>query len=264
MTKVSVVLVVWREKDFILSSLESIFKNKCVFPFEVILVMNSAVTDIAQAVKQRFPDVKIIQNLKNMGVAYARNQGIASAVGSYILLLDADAVLFEGALERMVRFMDDHPEVGLLGPKLVDVNGKLQFSCRRDHTLLTPLLRRLSFFGPVVRSRAFKEFHMKEWAHDQSRAVEQVIGACQFIRSSAQKEVGVLDNRMFYGWEDSDYCVRMRRRGYQVVYFPGAVVTHFEQRLTNKNLFSRLGFENIKSMALFFLKYPRAIVGIYR
>ncbi|MBP7216736.1 MAG: glycosyltransferase family 2 protein [Candidatus Omnitrophica bacterium] len=260
---ISVVIVVWNELELVLSCVASVLRQSIASECEIIVVVNGLEKNIAQAITRTFPTVTIIQNKINRGVACARNQGIASARGDYIALLDADTELEHLALEQMKRFMEDHPSVGLLGPKLVSAQGALQFSCRRHHSLLSPLMRRLSFLRWVTNSRAFKQFHMSDWGHDEARIVEQVIGACQFIRASAQQKIGLLDKRMFYGWEDSDYCIRMQKAGYQVAYVPEAVVKHFEQRLTKSNLFSRLGFENVKSMILFFMKYPGAMFGVH-
>ena len=105
---------------------------------------------------------------------------------------------------------------------------------------------------------------MEDYDHRTPLSVDHVIGACQLIRRNVIQSVGLLDETMFYGWEDTDYCVRARRAGFEIHYFPSASAVHFEQRLTRRKMFSRLTFENIKSMFRFFLKYPGGVWGNYR
>jgi len=259
----TIVIITWNEKDFIVPCLESIYRNISYLSFNVILVDNGSQDGKTDIAKDRFPDINLIKNDKNMGVAFARNQGMAKAVGRYILLLDTDTLALPGALEEMVKFMDRHEDIGILGPKLTDANGNLQFSCRRYHTALTSLLRRLSFLSFIAASPILKKYYMQDWNHQEPRDVEHIIGACQLIRVKAQVEVGSLDNRMFYGWEDTDYCVRMHRAGYKVFYYPYVSIIHFEKKLSHGKIFSKLLFENIKSMLLFFIKYPTGIIGKY-
>ncbi len=263
MLDLTIVIITWNEKDFIFSCLESIYNNMPNLSFDIVLVDNDSRDGINDLVKKRFPKIKLVENSRNMGVAFARNQGIAQASGRYILLLDADTVVLPAAIDKMVEFMDRHEDIGILGPKLVDAKGNLQFSCRRYHTALTSLLRRLSFLPFIAASPILRKYYMQDWNHQEPRDVEHIIGACQVIRAKAQSEVGFLDNRMFYGWEDTDYCVRMHRAGYKVFYYPYVSIIHFEKKLSHGRIFSRLLFENIKSMLIFFIKYPAGIVGSY-
>lgn len=259
----TIVIITWNEKDFIIPCLESIYNNLSNLSFNIILNDNGSQDGTIDLIKDRFPNIDLTKNDRNMGVAFARNHGIAKATGRYILLLDADALILPGAIEKMVEFMDRHQNIGILGPKLTDVNGNLQFSCRRYHTILTSLLRRLSFLPFIAGSLILKRYYMQDWDHREPQDVEHVIGACQLIRAKAQASVGLLDCRMFYGWEDTDYCVRMHRAGYEVFYYPYASIIHFEKKLSHGKIFNRLLFENIKSMLIFFIKYPTGIIGRY-
>lgn len=263
MLDLTIVIIVHNERDFLIRCLESIYSQRTKLSFNTILVDNGSQDGAVDAAKERFPEINLIRNTKNRGVAFARNQGIVNAQGRYILLLDADTLVLPQAIDKLVEFMESHKDIGLLGPKLVDARGNLQFSCRRYHTILIPLLRRLSFLPFIVRSALFKRYHMQDWNHSEVKEVEHIIGACQLIRQDAQRKVGLLDNRMFYGWEDTDYCIRMCKNGYKIFYYPDASVIHFEQRITNKRIFSRLFLENFKSMVYFFIKYPMGIMGRY-
>lgn len=259
----TIIIITWNEKGFIIPCLESIYRNTSNLSFNIILVDNGSKDGTPDIVKDRFPDINLIKNDKNMGVAFARNQGIIKASGRYILLLDADTSVLPGVIDKMVEFMDRHEDIGILGAKLIDPNGNLQFSCRRYHNGLTSLMRRLSFMPFIAGSPLLKKYYMQDWDHRQPRDVEHIIGACQLIRAKAQAEVGFLDSRMFYGWEDTDYCIRMHRAGYRVFYYPCVSIIHFEKKLSYGRIFNRLLFENIKSMLFFFVKYPAGIIGKY-
>ena len=104
---------------------------------------------------------------------------------------------------------------------------------------------------------------MQDWNHQEAREVQHIIGACQLIRAKAQAAIGLLDSRMFYGWEDTDYCIRMRRAGYKIFYYPYVSIIHFEKNLSHGKVFNRFLYENIKSMLIFFIKYPTGVIGKY-
>ena len=248
--KVSVVILAWNSASTIEACLDSLPAGLTV-SHEVIVVDNGSRDQTVSLLRGRFPHVRIIANRKNLGVAPARNQGIRSAQGEYILILDDDTIVHPGALDQLVRLLDSRPEVGLCGPKLVDVEGQLCLSCRLFPTLLDKLGRR---FPSTLTRRAARRAELADWAHDTLRPVDYMIGACQLIRRRALDEVGLLDERIFYGPEDVDLCLRMHQAGWQVVYQPAAVVTHAEQRIA-RSAFSRLGWKHLRGLAYYFWKH---------
>ena len=258
---IRIVIACLNSEHLLRECLSSIYRNTLRTEFEIIVVDNASIDDTVTMVETIFPEVKLIKNNKNNGVAPARNQGLKSVSANYALLLDADTTIEKQAIDNLVQFMDGNPQIGVCGPKLISPTGELQYSCRRSHNILIPFLRRSTFLSFVGSCRQLKNFLMQDWDHARPRKVDHVIGACQIIRQELISRIGLLDNRMFYGWEDTDYCVRAKKAGYETWYFPQATVVHHEQRITKKKLFSRLTFENFKSMALFFLKYPSIIYG---
>jgi hypothetical protein len=121
-------------------------------------------------------------------------------------------------------------------------------------------LRRLR---SVEKSRRLREYLLADWDHAARREVDHVIGACQAFRRETWERLGPLDGRMFYGWEDTDYCVRARRAGLATLYVPEAAVVHRERRLTRRRPFGRNTLEFLKSMLIFFSKYPGGLFGRY-
>jgi GT2 family glycosyltransferase len=231
--------------------------------FEVVLVDNASADGSGDMVRESFPEVRLVSNPVNRGVARARNQALSAAVGEVLVLLDDDTVPRPGSLAFLAGALRGRARAGIAGPRLESPNGELQFSCRRFHNGLTPLLRRLSFLGFVGRSRMLRRYLLADWDHSERREVDHVIGACQAFTREAYARLGPLDERMFYGWEDTDYCVRARRAGLAVLYVPEAIVVHAERRLTRSRPLSRNTLEFVKSMLIFFWKYPAGIFGRY-
>ncbi len=251
----SVVIITWRMREMLRDLLASLYAHTKGISFEVILADNNSRDGTLEMLRAEYPEVRIIENDRNRGVAAARNQCFVLARGRYRVTIDADMVLLENALGRLVAFMDARPEAGLAGCKLVSVDGEVQRSARRTPTAVSFLLRRLSFMEAVRRSRALQYHEMAEWDRGDTRTVDYVIGACQCIRREAMEQVGLLDERIFYGPEDLDYCLRMRRAGWEVWYVADTRIVHYEQRITRKKLFSKLTYLHFKGIFYLFRKY---------
>jgi GT2 family glycosyltransferase len=249
--KASVVILTWNSQRIIEACLSSVLRGLSAFSSEIIVVDNGSRDRTPAIVREAFPQVQLLLNRKNRGVAPARNQGMRLAQGEYIILLDDDTVVQAGALERLIDCMDAHPEVGLCGPKLIDPQGRLQLSCRLFPTLGDKLGRR---FPAPISWRIVRMAEMADWDHDTLREVDYVIGACQVIRQAALAEVGFLDERIFYGPEDVDFCLRLRQAGWRVMYNPEAVVIHEERRVT-RALFSSLAWQHMWGLIYFFWKH---------
>jgi len=182
----------------------------------------------------------------------ARNQGISLATAPLVLILDVDTVVTAGAIDTLVAYLEEHPECGLVAARLVDIEGNLQFTCRKYPTVTSKILRRIPF--RCVESWLASE-EMRDWDHASPREVDYVIGACQLVRRSVIQEIGPIDENIFYGPEDVDYCLRVWKAGYSVVYNPRATIIHDQRRITKGRLFTGIGWEHIKGLAYFFLKH---------
>ncbi len=251
----SIILLVWQDRAYLPACLEAIARAQQDLALEIILVENGIALDEAEYALPQFANpipIRNIHNAQNRGVAPARNQGLAAARGRYLMLLDVDTIVTQDALTQLTHFMDAQPRVGLAGPRLQDAQGNLQLTCRRLPTAWGKILRRL----PTRWARAALADEMLEaYDHRMPRAVDYVIGACQIIRRAAYQQVGSLDARFFYGPEDVDYCMRMWQSGWRVMYAPQAVVTHVEQRVTRRRLFSKLTLRHARDVARFFWKH---------
>lgn len=254
MMDLSIIIVTWNVKEDVVRCLRSLPEARGELRLEVWVVDNGSSDGSVEAVRRQFPQVHLIANPQNLGFARANNQALRQARGRYILLLNPDTVVHEGALERMVRFMDRHPQVGVLGPQLLNPDGSLQYSCRRFPSLGAMLFRGTWLGDLVPRTRFEQEYLMADWPHDEPREVDWVSGAAMVVRRAALREVGPLDERFFMYCEDMDWCARFWERGWKVMYFPGAQVTHFLGR-SSRQRSRRAILEFHRSMFLYFQKH---------
>ena len=251
MVDLSVIILTWNSKDLLKACLDSVFGTIKTTSFEVIVIDNASDDDTVEMVQQKYPDVILVQNKKNTGMP-ARNQGLKIAKGDFLFLLDVDTVVHEGAIDRMVQYHRSHPEIGLLAAKIFYGDGSLDYSCRKFPTALSKIARRSS--SEWARRIRTKE-ELLDWDHNTVREVDYVTGACQMVRREAYEKVGPIDKNIFYGPEDCDYCLRVWQAGYKVVYYPYATITHFAQRVTKKQPFSKLSWVQLKTLVYYFLKH---------
>ena len=248
---VSIIILNWNSERQVGACLASLSRGLSEFSSEVIVVDNGSQDQTCAVVRETRPDAQMLCNPENRGVAPARNQGIRLAQGEYVLILDDDTVVRPGALDCLIRYMGEHPEAGLCGPKLIGADGELQLSCRRFPTLIDKLARRLP---SAAARKVTRTVEMADWDHQTIRQMDYVIGACQIIRRRALQEVGLFDERIFYGPEDVDICLRLRQAGWSVVYNPEAVIVHEERRMT-RSPGSGLVWKHICGLGYYFWKH---------
>jgi N-acetylglucosaminyl-diphospho-decaprenol L-rhamnosyltransferase len=239
---VSVIVIGHNVVEEILEALDSIEQHSDSLKLQTIVVDNGSTDGTHAAVAERFPDVTLIRLPVNE-VHAARNHGLAIARGRFVMFLDSDARLTDGAMSELVRFLEERPEFGLVGPRLVYEDGDLQYSARRYPPLLLPLLRRPPlerFFedGPVVRRHL-----MMDEALDEPREVEYLIGACLVFASDAALGARIDPHTLFT--EDVDWCFQVRTTGYRIAYDPNATVVHTYRRPTAQTPLSRAALQHL-------------------
>ena len=223
--------------------------------FELILIDNNSTDGSREYITRNFPEAKYIHNEQNRGVAPARNQGFAVAKGKYILILDVDTeFITENALDELVSFMKTDEKIGLIGAQLVSSDGEIQKTCLKFPSLWVKLFVRFERFAIISNSKMIQEYYMSGMNHEQTEVVDYVIGAFQFISRKMINEIGVYDDKIFYGPEDIDYCLRAKKHGYKVVYYPKVRLYHFYQRITKK-LFSVITLKHFLGLVHFFWKH---------
>jgi len=192
---------------------------------EVIVVDNASTDGTPGLVREKFPEARVIEQ-ENKGFGAGNNAGMRAASGRYYLLLNPDAWLTEGALEKLVAFADEHPEAAVVGPRLLNPDGSLQRSVRgypSPWRIATEyfFLRKL---GP--RTHALNAFFGEQFDHESTREAEYLFGACMLVRREAVDAVGGFDEDFFLMSEEVDWCYRFREAGWKVLFYPGAEVFH--------------------------------------
>ena len=225
-----------------------------------ILVDNASTDGTVPWVHASHPSVEVIQLPENIGMV-ARDHGLRRARGRLTMFLDSDAALTPGALPAMVGALDRNPEWGLIGPRLVGDDGALQLSCRRFPPPLLPLMRRPPLSVLWEKSAVVRRHLMMDIDHSLTRPVVYVLGACQLFRTSLGRkvahEMGPPSERIFFGPDDIEWCIRIRDAGGEIVYFPSATVIHSYRRQSRRRPFSRHSWRHLRAFAAFQWRYRR-------
>lgn len=191
---------------------------------EVIAVDNASADGTADAIASRYPQTHLIRNETNRGFAPACNQGLESARGDYLLLLNPDCEANAGALNGMVRFLERHPDAGAVGCALLHSDGLRQHSYHHDPSWWS-YWGTHSFISPLTL-RIHKALHQKRGRSPRPFKVDWLMGACLMVRRDVYRAVGGMDGDYFMYSEDTDWCRRIRNAGYAVIHHPGLTMTH--------------------------------------
>lgn len=247
MIRLSVIIITWNQLSYLQECLHSLHPVMRREDVEVIIVDNGSNDGTDQYLARNYPQVRLHVNACNKGVAYARNRGLELSKGSKILFLDNDTIVNENAISGLEAYLDEHPQVGLCACRLVDGNNRIQDSFKPFPGLWLKVKNVLRITGHVpdlqIPTSPFEPVY--------------VIGACQMIRREVIDCIGLLDERIFYGPEDADYCLRIVAHGWKVVYLPQYMIIHHWRRATNKKLFSRLAWKHFCALCYFYAKYKR-------
>ncbi|MDR0756608.1 MAG: glycosyltransferase family 2 protein [Tannerella sp.] len=256
--QLSVVIIGYNSWHFLEKNLDSLAFLYGDPQMEIIYVDNASTDGTPARIRQRYPTVRVVENRKNAGISVARNRGLSLASGKYIWFLDSDTEITEPALHALLKFMDETPDAGLCGCKMYGQDGQVQDSCRKFPSLrgkwkaaVHIILRKLSG-NRLAPSRCLQAYDTNQ---ENPFEVDYVIGACQLIRREAQAKVGLLDEHIFYGPEDADFCLRMKQAGYAVYYLPQISIYHAYQRISSHRLFSRITREHLWGLIYYFWKH---------
>lgn len=224
MRGLSVVLINAGRDTDLLSCCACLARHETIIPVEVVVVTTGTSYSIRRRAAELLPRVVWVEE-DRFSVASMRNRAAAASRGDVILFLDTDTRLLPGALDALYEAFDRYTRAGAAGAKLSNPDGSLQFSARRFYTFRTLLLRRMP--GELAAtSKPVRSHLLAEWAHDDERTVDWVVGACLAIRRDALTEVGPFDEYSSFGFEDCGWCYRAHLAGWEVRYIPTATVVH--------------------------------------
>lgn len=233
---ISIVIVNYNVQYFLDQCLKSVFRSGKGLEMEVLVVDNNSVDGSQEMIREKYPEVRLIANQENTGFSKANNQAIRIAKGRYVLLLNPDTVVEDDTLTKVVRFMDEHPDAGGLGVKMLD--GKGQFLPESKRGLPTPDVAFYKIFGLAKlfpRSRTFGKYHLGYLDPEQTHQVEVLSGAFMLLRKEALEKTGFLDEDFFMYGEDIDLSYRIILAGYRNYYFPETRIIHYKGESTKKS-----------------------------
>lgn len=228
MVDLSIVIVSWNVKDLLRRCLASIAQTSASLACEVFVVDNASEDGSPQMVASEFPHTILIANTANLGFTRGNNQALRRAQGRYALLLNPDAELTAGALQTMTGYLDAEPHSGVVGPQLVFPDGRIQSSRRRFPSAQTLFVESTILQRRLAQSTMLQNYYVKDRPDDATQDVDWLVGACLMVRRAAIEQVGLLDERFFMYSEEMDWCLRLKRAGWRVVYLPAARVIHHE------------------------------------
>lgn len=202
---------------------------------------------------EQFPDVIVIENKKNAGFTEANNQSIVISRGEYIFCLNPDCKVLDGAIDKMVKYMDEHPEVGILGSKLLNGDMTLQSSARNFITIKNLLLQHLIPWKILPRSWKGK-YVIEYWDHNTVREVDWIIGASLMIRRKCVEDIGLKDQKYFIFHEDNDWCWQAHVKGWKTHFLPNAEIIHYGSQTVASIWGNKLNLEVYKAQHTFIRK----------
>jgi GT2 family glycosyltransferase len=232
MVDLSIVILSWNVRDLLRQCLESVARNRPLsadhppLATEIIVVDNASGDGSMEMVRAEFPDVRLIANQANRGYTGGNNDGIAAATGRYVMILNPDTRVLDGALTAMVAYADAHSDVGVVGPQLLNPDGSVQSSRRRFPTLMTGLFES-TWLQPLAPRNVLRRYYVLDQPDDAIQEVDWLFGACFLVRREVIQQVGALDEDFFMYSEEMDWCRRIRQAGWKVVYLPQAQVIHY-------------------------------------
>ncbi len=222
----SVIIVNWNTKQLLEECLASIYKFTKNIKFEVIVVDNGSTDDSQAMVRKKFSYAKLIENKDNLGFAKANNLGIKSAIGKYILLLNSDTYFIENSLPKIVEYADKQKNLGVLAPQLLNVDKSIQQSVGFFPNL-PQIFYWMSFIDDLPFGQLLKPYHVDHDSfYKKDQHADWVTGAALLIPKNILKKAGNLDEKIFMYGEDVEWCWRIKKAGFDIIYTPSTKIVH--------------------------------------
>jgi GT2 family glycosyltransferase len=230
--KLSIIILSYNTKDLTLQCLKSIYSNPlspALGSQEVIVVDNASTDGSSEAINKTYPQVIFIQSSTNKGFAGGNNLGFKIAKGEYWLVLNSDTELYQGCLDKLIDFMDQHPKVGALTPRVELTDGRLDLACHRGMptpwNALTYFLNLEKLFPGLP---IFSGYHQLYQNFTKPHKIDATAATAMIVRQKTIDEIGVLDEQFFLYGEDLDWCKRITDAGWEIWYYPEAKVLHYK------------------------------------
>lgn len=225
---ISICITNYNAREFLRDCLRSIYGTVDTLSFEIIVVDNHSGDGAPEMLRDEFPNVHLLTNDENTGFTRPYNQAMRLAKGRYVVILNPDTLVLPNAIAELAVFLDSHPEVGIVGPKVLNRDRTLQKQCRRSEARPWDAF---CYFSGLSRlfphDKRFSGYLMTYLSEDLTHEAEAVSGSCMMIRHKVIDQIGYLDELFFAYQEDTDYCRRARLAGWKVFYDPSAQIIHY-------------------------------------
>jgi GT2 family glycosyltransferase len=254
MFDVSIIIVNWNAQDLLAKCLRCVEATVKQVTYEIIVIDNNSNDGSQEMILRDFPQVKLIANTENAGFAKANNQGMEISQGRYFLLLNSDAFVKDSTIDEMVKFMDTRPEAGMSACQLLYEDGRLQPSCYSFPSLTTEFYTALQLDKLFAKNREFGKYLMTYWDFNDVREVDAIMGAFMLVRKTAVDQVGVMDENFFMYSEETDWCYRFNRQGWETLYNPHVQAIHLWGG-SSKRMKDEMFLQLYRSKVQFFRKH---------
>ncbi len=267
-TDLSIIIVNYNTEKLLGECLNSVYENIEGLDFEVFVVDNNSSDNSVAMIKDKFPQVQIIENKRNVGFAGANNQAIKKATGNYVFLLNPDTIVLTNNIKGIIDFMENDDSVGCCGPMVLNKDLTIQRQCKRGFPTPWTTLTYITGFWRVFSKfswgkKMFGGYFLLNKSDDKKCEVDQISGSAMIVRKKTIESVGLLDEKYVMYWEDSDWCFRIKNAGYKIYYYPDVKIIHYggqggSQLHARKNLYhfhrgSYLFYKKHLSSKYFFL-----------
>lgn len=254
----SIIILNYNQKNLLKQCLRNIKEANLNLDYEIIVVDNASTDgsrELLLTLNTQNQKLKIILNKKNLGFTKGNNCGIVAAKGKYLLILNPDVIVLPGSIEKIYQFMEEHPQIAVVGPRLLNPDKTVQLSCRRFPNLMMPIYRRTLLGKLPWAKKSLAKYLMEDFDHLKNREVDWLLGACLMVRKEAIEKVGLMDERYFLFFQDIDWCRRFWLAGWQVFYLAEAKMFHFHQRPSAQKFFNRLTWIHILDGCKYFWRW---------
>lgn len=258
---VSIAINSYKNTELLRLCIESIKRNVADVSYEIIVVDGETQESTAMMMREDFPDVRFHSYKENVGFRQLVQKGLEMSETDHVLLLNSDIVVTPGSVENMITYLKEHPNIGMIGPKLLGFNELFQASCFRFYKPITILYRR-TFLGSFAFAKKHIDwFLMKDYDHKHPQEVDWLMGSAMMVTKAAVQKVGYMDKRFFMYMEDVDWCRRFWEEGWKVVYYPYVTMYHYHGKGSARGgflrslFFNKLMWYHIMSAVKYFIKY---------
>lgn len=259
--ELSIIINSYKNPELLRLCIESIKKNVQGVNYELIVADSETSEETEMMMREDYPEISFFSFKKNVGLQALLQKGIEQSHGDYLFLINGDLIITPESVAKLLNFIKNDAKIGMVGPKLLNFNGSLQYSCFRFYRPLTIIYRR-TFFGRLSLAKKHLDwFLMKDYDHKVPKEVDWLMGSALMISRQAIEKVGLMDSRFFLYMEDVDWCRRFWNMGFKVVYYPDAVMHHYHGKGSQQGgfiqslLFNKLTWIHIFSALKYFIKY---------